>query len=178
MSGLFWLGFFVLWHINFRGLFDAKDLLVEELPVILFDPLIVVYRLGSMLVYVCMYVCMYVCVCVCGCIYIHGCELIIGMYMCMCAYVRVHIGPETYVVHSISFQTFLYRHLKLKIQYLIAVHLMRWLANFYDFGFKWTPTAAIRIHPTKAWLSLLVNFKNAIWKWGHFRRTICNKILF
>ena len=30
------------------------------------------------------------------------------------------------------------------------------------------------IHPTKAWLSQLVNFKNAIW---HFRRTICNKIL-
>ena len=27
----------------------------------------------------------------------------------------------------------------------------------------------------KAWLSQLVNFKNAIW---HFRRTICNKIVF
>ena len=24
----------------------------------------------------------------------------------------------------------------------------------------------------------LVNFKNAIWTLGHFRRTICNKILF
>ena len=36
-------------------------------------------------------------------------------------------------------------------------------------------TKAIGIHPTKAWLSQLVNFKNAIW---HFRRTICNKILF
>ena len=32
--------------------------------------------------------------------------------------------------------------------------------------------------PLKAWLSQLVNFKNAIWTWGHFRRTICNKILF
>ena len=63
----------------------------------------------------------------------------------------------------------------LKIQYVIAIHLMRWLTNFYDFSFKWTPTAAIGIHPTKAWLSQLVNFKNAIW---HFRRTICNKILF
>ena len=40
---------------------------------------------------------------------------------------------------------------------------MRWLTNFYDVGFKWTPTAAIGIHPTKAWLSQLVNFKNAIW---------------
>ena len=40
---------------------------------------------------------------------------------------------------------------------------MRWLTNFYDFRFKWTATAAIEIHPTKAWLSQLVNFKNAIW---------------
>ena len=41
---------------------------------------------------------------------------------------------------------------------------------FYDFRFKWTTTAAIGIHPTKAWLSQLMNFKNAIWTWGHFRR--------
>ena len=55
---------------------------------------------------------------------------------------------------------------------------MRRLTNFYDFSFKWAATAAIGIHPTKAWLSQLVDFKNAIWTWGHFRRTICNKILF
>ena len=55
---------------------------------------------------------------------------------------------------------------------------MRWLTNFYDFSFKWTATVAIGIHPTKAWLSQLVNFKNAIWTWGHFRRTICNKIAY
>ena len=66
----------------------------------------------------------------------------------------------------------------MKIQYVIAIHLMRWLANFYDFRFKWTPTAAIGIHPTKVRLSQLVNFKNAIWTSRHFRRTICNKILF
>ena len=36
---------------------------------------------------------------------------------------------------------------------------MRLLANFYDFRLKWTATAAIEIHPTKAWLSQLVNFK-------------------
>ena len=53
-------------------------------------------------------------------------------------------------------------HLKLSyvIQYVIG---MRWLTNFYDFRFKWTAIAAIGIHPTKAWLSQLVNFKNAIW---------------
>ena len=55
---------------------------------------------------------------------------------------------------------------------------MRWLTNFYDFRFKWTATAAIGIHPTKVWLSQLVNFKNAIWTSGHFRTTICNKFCF
>ena len=40
-----------------------------------------------------------------------------------------------------------------------------------------TTTAVIGIHPTKAWLSQLVNFKNPIWTWGHIRRTICNKIV-
>ena len=40
---------------------------------------------------------------------------------------------------------------------------MRWLTNFYDFRFKRTATAGIGIHPTKAWLSQLVNLKNAIW---------------
>ena len=64
----------------------------------------------------------------------------------------------------------------MKIHSVIAIHLMRWLTNFYDFRFKWTATAVIRIHPTKSWLSQLVNFKNAIWTWGHFRRTICNKM--
>ena len=51
---------------------------------------------------------------------------------------------------------------------------MRWQTKHYDFRFKGTPTAGIGIHPTRAWLSQLVNFKNAIWTWGHFRRTICN----
>ena len=55
---------------------------------------------------------------------------------------------------------------------------MRWLTNFYDFRFKSTATAGIRIYPTKDWLSQLVNFKNAVWTWGHFRRKIYNKILF
>ena len=63
----------------------------------------------------------------------------------------------------------------MKIQYVIAIYLIRWLTNLYDSRFKWTATAAIVIHPTKSWLSQLVNFKNAIW---HFRRTIWNKILF
>ena len=36
---------------------------------------------------------------------------------------------------------------------------MRWLTNFYDFRFKWTATATIGIHPTKAWLSQRMNLK-------------------
>ena len=51
----------------------------------------------------------------------------------------------------------------MKIQWVIAIHLIRWLTNFYDFRFKWTSRAAIGIHPTQTWLSKLVNFKNAIW---------------
>ena len=48
--------------------------------------------------------------------------------------------------------------------------------QFYDFRFKWTATTGIGIHPTKAWLSQLVNFKNAIWTRGLLRKTICHKI--
>ena len=33
------------------------------------------------------------------------------------------------------------------MQYVIAIYLMRWLTNYYDFRFKWTATAAIRIYP-------------------------------
>ena len=51
------------------------------------------------------------------------------------------------------------------------------MTNCYDFRFKWTAAARFGIHPTKAWLSQLVNFENPIWTWGHFRRTICNKIV-
>ena len=40
---------------------------------------------------------------------------------------------------------------------------MGWQTKFCDFRFKWTATAANGIHPTKTWLSQLVNFKNAIW---------------
>ena len=31
----------------------------------------------------------------------------------------------------------------MKIEYVIAIHLMRWLTNFYDFKFKWIATAAM-----------------------------------
>ena len=68
---------------------------------------------------------------------------------------------------------FLYRH-----SVCFAIHIIRWLTPFYDFSLRRTAKAGIGILPTKAWLSQLVNFKNAIWTWGQFRRAICNKILF
>ena len=90
--------------------------------------------------------------------------------------------PRIYVVHSISFHTFFVQAFKIIVDSwkftVIAIHLMRWLANFYDFRFKWTATEGIGIHSTTTWLSQLVNFKNVIWIWGHFRRMTCNKILF
>ena len=52
---------------------------------------------------------------------------------------------------------------------------MRWLTYFYDFRFKWTATAGIRIHSAKVWLSQLENFKNAIW---HFRIRYAIKFCF
>ena len=88
-------------------------------------------------IYIYIYICIYICVCVCVC------------------------GKSN------SFQDILYRHLSccrpLKVQYLIALHLIRWQTNFYDFRYKATGKVGIGIHPTKAWLSQLVKFKNAIW---------------
>ena len=52
---------------------------------------------------------------------------------------------------------------------------MRWQDNFYDFRFKWTAIASIGIHPTKTWLSQLVNFKNPIW---HFEQRYAIKFCF
>ena len=78
-----------------------------------------------------------------------------------------------YEVHTIGFQTFFVCSFKIIIDSWKFSMLL--LTKFSDFNFKWTATVAIGIHPTKAWLSLLVNFKNTIW---HFRRTIWIKILF
>ena len=46
------------------------------------------------------------------------------------------------------------------------------------FMFKGTATAAIGIHPTKAWLSQVVNFKNEIWTWGHLEERYVIKFCF
>ena len=107
--------------------------------------------------------------------------------LCMCLH-RLHylIAAQIFhiyiyicVVLSISFQTFLYRNLKLSDSWKFSMLLLYilwddWL-TFMIQRFKWTATAGFVMHPTKPWLSQLVNFKNAIWTWG---RTICNKILF
>ena len=95
----------------------------------------------------------------------------------------IYIYKYISMVNSISYQTFFCTGISnwrtlLKIQYVIAIHIIRWLIKFYNIRFKWTATAGIGIYPSKAWLSQLLNFKNPIWTWGHFRRTIRNKIMF
>ena len=55
---------------------------------------------------------------------------------------------------------------------------MRWLTFFYDFRLKWTVTAGIGIHPTKAWLSQQVNFIIAIWTWGNLEERYAIKFCF
>ena len=71
-------------------------------------------------------------------------------------------------------------HILLKIHYVIAIHLMRWLTNSYDFTFKWTATAGIGIHPTQAWLSQLVNLKNSVLNLEKMpqKRMECFRLLF
>ena len=70
----------------------------------------------------------------------------------------IYLGPK------ISFQPFFVQAIKIvvdswKIQYVIAINIMGWLTHFYDFRLKGTATVGIGIHPIKAWLSQLVNFK-------------------
>ena len=61
-----------------------------------------------------------------------------------------------YEGHTIGFQTYFVWAFKIVAdswKFSMLLLYMRWLTNFYDFRFKWTATAAIGIHPTKAWLS-------------------------
>ena len=58
---------------------------------------------------------------------------------------------------------------------LIAIHIMRWLTNFYYFRFKWTARARIRIHPTKAWLWIS---KMQSWRLDTFEEWYAIKLCF
>ena len=82
-----------------------------------------------------------------------------------------------YEVHTISFKTFFVWAFKIVVDSWKFIMLLLYII-WDDFRFKSTAIAGIVIHPTKTWLSQLMNFKNAIWTWGHFSRTICNKIMF
>ena len=96
-------------------------------------------------------------------------------------YIYIYVCVCVCVVPSISFQNFFVQAFKIvgdSWKFTMLLPYILWLTNFYDFSFKWIASTGIGIHPTKVWLSQLVNFKNTIWTWGHFRRTICNKILF
>ena len=84
----------------------------------------------------------------------------------------------TYEVQTISFQTFFIWVFKIVVDSWKFTMLLLYLL-WDDWPIFMISGSNQQLqHPTKAWLSQLVNFKNAIWTWGHFRRTICNKILF
>ena len=89
----------------------------------------------------------------------------------------VHI----YVVPSISFQTFLqaFEIVVDSWNYSMLLLYIWWdgLTIFFNFTFKWTGGAWIGIHPTKALLSQLEDFKNTIWsleEW--YARKFCFKL--
>ena len=77
-----------------------------------------------------------------------------------------------YVVPSISFQTFLCRHLKLSLTLENSVCYCYTSYEMTD-QFLWFQLQ-MNSSSSKTWFSQQVNLKNAIWTW---RRTICNKIV-
>ena len=89
--------------------------------------LVIVEELCLEMFYIYIYIYIYVCVCVCVCVCVVPSKV-----------------PRLFCTDIWNCR----RHLN--IQHLIAIHLIRWLTNFYDFRFKWTATAAIGIHPKKA----------------------------
>ena len=99
-----------------------------------------------------------------------------NVYTFMCAYVYI------YAVPSISLQTFFVQAFKIVVDSSKFNRLLLYILwddwPFLRFQVILNSYSRNRIHPTEAWLSQLVNFDKAIWTWGHFRRTICNKILF
>ena len=95
---------------------------------------------------------------------------------------QVHPAKWTYVVNSISFQTFFVWAFKIVVDsWKFSILLLYILWDDWPIfisGSNQQLQQQSEYTLTKAWLSQLVNFKNAIWTWGHFRRTICNKFLF
>ena len=97
-----------------------------------------------------------------------------------------HTHPQNflyYEVHTISFQTFFVWAFKIDVdswKFSMLLQYILWYGRpiFMISAFNEQLQQELDYTLTKAWLSQLVNFKNAIWTWGYFRRTICNKILF
>ena len=88
--------------------------------------------------------------------------LVKNTYICI-LYIYIYI-----YIHEVPSISFLAQAFKIvvdswKFSMLLLYILWDDWPIFYGFNFKWTATAAIGIHPTKAWWSQLVNFKNAIW---------------
>ncbi len=89
----------------------------------------------------------------------------------------IYIYICIYEVHTVSLQTFIVGYLKLSYTLENAICYCYTYYEMKD-SFLWFQVQMKSRNwnnLTKAWLSLLMNFKNTIW---HFRRTICSKIMF
>ena len=96
----------------------------------------------------------------------------LGQDLNLCRCVHFLWAYSTYVVYSISFRTFFGQAFKIVETLENSVCYCYTSYKMTD-QFLWFQVQMNS--PTKAWLSQLVNFRNAIWTWGHFRRAICNK---
>ena len=83
-----------------------------------------------------------------------------------------------YMVPSISFQAFFVLAFNIVVDSWKISMLLQYILWDYWTIFMISGSNEYLKHPIKAWLSQLVIFKNAIWTRGHFRRMICNEILF
>ena len=134
---------------------------------------------ASVCKYTYIYIYIYVCVsCVCVCVCVCGC---VCMCVCVCLCVNIYLYVYTYIRGEYDkFPDFFsYGHLKLSLTLENSLCYRYTSYEMTDqslwFQIQMNSNRRNWNTPTKAWLSQLVNFKNAIW---HFRKTICNKILF
>ena len=93
--------------------------------------------------------------------------------------VSIYIGESLFVCICIYIYIYIYIYIRGAFNKFpeFFVHALKFVVDTWKFSmlFLYIIGVGIGIHPTKAWLSQLVNFKNAILTWG---RKISNKVLF
>ena len=95
----------------------------------------------------------------------------------LCDRTYVFTFKYIYVRHTISFHIFFVWAFKIVVDSWKFSMLLLYILRD-DWPIFMSSGSNQQLQPTKAWLSLLVNFKNAIRTWGHVRRRIGNKFCF